>query len=517
MESSKRYSINKITKFPKPIFIYIIVICVTSLFARLIIFPYDLPITLDGKEYFWYAIDMKILEQIPPNYRFPNNGWPVLLSVFYSGFDSNSFIDYMNFQRFLTVSISIITIPLIFLLCKKFVSTNYALLATIIFAFEPRVILNSILGITEPLFVLLITCMLLFLFQKKSNYIYAAFVAAALCALVRYEGLLLIIPLSISFFIKHRERKQIIKFCIAIGIFALIIIPSASIRMESTGSDGLTSHISAGVNHYQNISKTGEEGQEKLFKMFENGLKKLILYSGWISIPILWIFVPVGIFLAIKNKNPNLIILFAFSLTLLIPIFYAYTRDIQETRYFLSLLPIFCIFSSLTIKKMMEKTNSKIIVTVIIIFGITFSSMIFVDFKKMDIVGETELFDTAKIIVNISKGTNDISPVVKYYSIAILEKQEFPELRENIEILRPKIIKSDGFSTIDEYINFGKENELTHLVLDGKNENNILNDVYLNSDNYPYLTEHFDSSIKENKMKIFEINYKIFEKMNYKK
>jgi len=511
MENSKIYNSYKITGFPKSIFIYIIIICVASFFARLIIFPYDLPITLDGKEYFWYAIDMKILEEIPTNYRFPNNGWPILLSVFYSGFDSNSFLDYMNFQRFLTIGISIITIPIIFLLCKKFVSTNYALIATIIFAFEPRVVLNSVLGITEPLFVLLISCMLLFLFQKKSNYIYAAFAAAALCALVRYEGLLLIIPLSISFFIKYRERKQIIKFCIAIGIFALIIIPSASIRMESTGNDGLTSHIYAGVNHYQNISTRGENGQEKLFNMFENGLKNLILYSGWISIPILWFFVPVGIFLAIKNKNANMIMIFTFSFTLLIPIYYAYTRDIQETRYFLSLLPIFCIFSSLTIKKIIEKINSKIIVAGILILGIAVSSIIFVDFKKIDVTDEIELYDVAKIVVNISKGTNDISPVVKYYSAAILEKQEFPSLRENTESLRPKIIKSNSFSTIEDYIKFGKDNGLTHLVLDGQTENSILHDVYRNSDNYPYLTEHFDSSIKENKMKIFEVNYEIFE------
>jgi len=508
-------TINIIKTFPRPTLFFILSICLISFFVRLSIFPYDIPITLDAGVYFWYAMDMKILEQVPTNYTFANNGWPTFLSFFFSEIDSNRFLDYMNFQRFLSLSISIITIPLVFLLCKKFVSTNYSLIATTIFALEPRMILNSVLGITESLFVLLITCMLLFFFHKKSNYIYAAFAAAAFCAIVRYEGLLLIVPLSISFFIKNREKKSILKFCVVIGVFILIIIPIAYIRIESTGHDGLISHVSGGVIHYQNIIESGEDGQERLIKLFGNGLKNLILYSGWISIPILLFFVPMGIFLAIKNRNSNTTIIFIFTLTLLIPIFYAYSRDIQETRYFLSLLPIFCIFSSLTIKKIMEKTNLRIILATILILGIIFSSIIFVDFKKINTTDEMALYSIAKVLTNISKGTNDNTPIVKYYSAAILEKQEFPNLRKNIETLKPKIIDSNGFSTIDEYIKFGKENGLTHLVVDGKNEKNILNELYLNSDNYPYLIEHFDSSIKDIniKVRIFKIDYENFEKI----
>ena len=511
-------SINKISKFPKPILFCIITFCVISFLLRLYVIPYNVPITLDGASYFWYSIDMKILGQIPTNFNYPNNGWPIFLSFFFSGFDSNSFLDYMNFQRFLSVSVSIITIPLVFLLCKKFVSTNYSLIATSIFAFEPRIILNSVLGITEPLFVLLTTCMLLFFFQKNSNYIYLSFAAAALCAVVRYEGLLLIVPLSLAFFIKYRQKKSIIKFVIALSIFALILIPTAYIRTESTGTDGLVSHVSAGVNYYQHIAESGDKGQENLIKLFDKGFKNLLIYSGWISIPIFWIFLPLGIFVAIKNRNLNLTIIFIFALTFLIPLFYAYSRDIQETRYFLVLFPIFCIFSSFSIKKILEKTDLRIILTVIIIIGIIFSSVLFVDFKKIDGQKEMALYDTAKVITNISKGTNDVMSISKYFSASVLDKQQFPILKEKVVALEPKTIGSSDFFTIEEYIKSGKEEGLTHLILDGKDEKEFLNDVFLYSINYPYLIEQFDSNIKENdiKVRIFKIDYEIFGKMTGK-
>lgn len=505
--------IKKIESVPRPTLFFILSICIISFFIRLSIFPNDIPITLDGGGYFWYAIDMKILEQVPTSYKFPNNGWPVFLSFFFSGFDSNSFIDYMNFQRFLSVGISIITIPIVFLLCKKFVSTNYSLLATTIFALEPRMILNSVLGITEPLFVMLITIMLLFLFQKKSNYVYVAFAAVALCALVRYEGLLLIVPLSISFFIKNRDRKSILKFCVGVGIFMLIIIPSAYIRIESTGNDGLTSHVSAGANYYQHINESGEGGQDRLINLFKTGLINFISYSGWISIPVLWFFVPIGIFLGIKNRNSNMIIVFIFGLTFLIPIFYAYSRDINETRYFLSLLPIFCIFSGLTIKKLMEKVNLRIILAAIIILGIICSTIIFVDFKKINTIDEFELYTIAKILTDISKGTNGNTSIDKYYLAAITEKHKFPILNEKIVGLKPNLIESKGFFTIDEYFKFGEEKGLTHLVLDGKDKEAFLNELFFNSENYPYLIKHFDSKDKgmNYHVKIFRIDYEIFD------
>jgi len=499
-------------KISKLMIFYISVICLVSFLLRLYIFPYDVPITLDGAGYFWYATDMNILNQFPTNYNYPNNGWPVFLSSFYSLSNSNDFLDYMNLQRFLSVCISIIMIPLVFLLCKKFIPTNYSLIATAIFAFEPRMLLNSVLGITEQLFVLLVSCMLLFFFQKKSYFIYASFAAAAFCAIVRYEGILLIAPLSIAFFIKYRERKSIIKYLIALAIFALIIIPTAYIRTESIGEDGLVSHVSAGAGYYQHIADSGDNGIENLIKLFEKGFKNLIIYSGWISIPIFLFFVPLGIFIGIKNRNSDIGIIFLFAITLLIPLFYAYTRDLQETRYFLSLYPIFCIFSGFGIKKILEKSNFKKKLTIIIISGIIVSSFLFIDYKKIDAKEEMNSYAIAKSITNVAEGTNDLSHITKYYSASVLSDQEYPILKEKSVILEPKIVSLNKFETIKDVMVSGKESGLTHLILDGKNKKEFLNDIFFQSQNYPYLIEYTvpDSNKSHLKIRIFEIDYEKF-------
>ena len=54
---------------------------IAGLIIRLIILPYDIPITEDGSVYFWYAMDMSITDSFPENYNFPNNGWPSFLSL----------------------------------------------------------------------------------------------------------------------------------------------------------------------------------------------------------------------------------------------------------------------------------------------------------------------------------------------------------------------------------------------------------------------------------------------------
>ena len=75
------------------------VIGLISLVIRIYYLPYDLPITRDAADYFWYAIDMSVLGEFPhmfspyesstviqdvPGYRFSNNGWPAFLSLFFS-------------------------------------------------------------------------------------------------------------------------------------------------------------------------------------------------------------------------------------------------------------------------------------------------------------------------------------------------------------------------------------------------------------------------------------------------
>lgn len=194
----------RIVKSP---FFALFVIGVAGLLIRLHYFPYNLPIILDGSIYFWYANDMSLLGSFPNGYNFPNNGWPSFLSLFFSLLRSENFLDFMYVQRLLTISISVLTVIPIYLLARRFVEKQYALIASGIFIFEPRIIINALLGITESSFILLSVLSLYFVLGNKIRYVYIGFGIAAIAALIRYEGLLLLAPLSVSYFCRFRPHK----------------------------------------------------------------------------------------------------------------------------------------------------------------------------------------------------------------------------------------------------------------------------------------------------------------------
>ena len=53
---------------------FLVALGISGLGIRLYFFPYDVPILNDAQGYFWYAIDMSILNQFPPGHSIINNG-----------------------------------------------------------------------------------------------------------------------------------------------------------------------------------------------------------------------------------------------------------------------------------------------------------------------------------------------------------------------------------------------------------------------------------------------------------
>ena len=107
------------------------------------------------------------------------------------------------------IIISSVTFISVYLLCTRFVGKTYALISCSIFAFEPKLILNSFLGTPESAYIFMISIMLWLFFSNKLRNIYISFCILGLISLIRYEGLLLIIPLSVMYFIKMRDKKDI--------------------------------------------------------------------------------------------------------------------------------------------------------------------------------------------------------------------------------------------------------------------------------------------------------------------
>lgn len=497
----------------------LLLIGIVGFLLRLYYMPQDIPIILDGSLYFWYAIDMSIVGHFPSGYNFPNNGWPAFLSLFFSLMKSQNFMDYMELQRFLTITISTFTIIPIYLLGTRLLEKQYALLASLFFLFDPRLIINSLLGLTDTSFILLGTLSLFFILTNRIRISYFAFATTALFALVRYEGLLLIVPLSIMFFIRfRREHHVVFKFLLGICVFTLILTPMAYERYQITGQDGLVSHIAAGVRAHQYISEYPESGPDYYVKTLQQAIGYLVQYVGWVMIPNFVFFVPLGIVLFVKLnlkkiKDPRIITLVLFVFTMLIPAAYAYSRGYQEPRYLHILFPVFCLISAYTVKEVLKRTKKfTVILLISIIVGVLMGSLFYVESKGLDNLQQKESYLTAIKISKLAKGVNPYSES-EYIKIAYLLNQDFPTLRKNVNE-SPKLISYDESAQFLNYVIENRENGLTHIVTDGlfassSEIERTLNDIFVHEENYQYLKKVYDSSIEgfKYKIKVFEINY----------
>ena len=84
---------NTLKSIQNPILI-LTIIGIIGFFMRIYYFPYEIPLTHDSLHYFWYSIDLGITGNLPTAtgreiYQFPNNGWPIFLSMFFSVFESD--------------------------------------------------------------------------------------------------------------------------------------------------------------------------------------------------------------------------------------------------------------------------------------------------------------------------------------------------------------------------------------------------------------------------------------------
>ncbi len=528
-ESRKsRIEIDRVKGFPINPFLFLGIIGFFALLVRIHNTPFGIPIDLDGIEYFAYAAKMSHTGQFPIVQNFVNNGWPTFLSVFFFIFHSGNFLDYMDLQRCVSVALSVLTIIPVYLLCRRFFAPQYSLFGAVLFAFDPKIITNSVLGVTEPLYVLLGITMLYLFFGKSSKSVYCSFATAALFALVRYEGLLLIAPLSVMFFVKFRkEKKVLLRFCLAAGIFALIILPMAYIRIQTTGQDGLTSHLFAGSDYVSEYVIKGApdddypitvgEGQSKIPQFIFRGMDTLVKYLAWITVPSLVLFVIIGLYLIIKNKrykniDYKITTVILFSITLLVPAFYAYMRGIHEVRYLFIILPIFYLVSVYSIKRMTYKSSKFSWILILFTVGIFLVSLPFIENSKADYDHEKEAFLISEHIVKTPKVIN-ADPIDGNYITTAQVVKKWPTILSPAEfdVVR---ISTVGVNSLEDFIEKSKKDGLTHLVIDGKESRpSFLRDAYYHESNYPYLIKEYDSSDYNLKyhVKLYKIDYKIFD------
>ena len=496
-------NINKIeTKF---VFIIIFLI---GLGLRLFYFPYELPLIADGMDNFTYATAINFYEYLPNEWAPANIGWSIFLSFWFSLVNLDNSFDYMQFQRILSITISSLTTIPVYFLCRKFFNNKISLIGAALFAFEPRIILNSILGITEPLFILLgISSLVIFLRYDRKG-ILIAFTLASFATIIRSEGIFLFVTISILFFIKYKISKEILKtYLPALIIFLLILAPISMYKTEVSGNDAMFDRVVGGTNKMISMVSENQNDDSKIL----NGLELFIKYLGWIMIPSFLLFVPFGMiqFFRKRTKENNFIIIFLIISS--IPILYAYFRQAQDTRYFYFLYPIFCVISLFAVETYISKFTKKNIVILFLIIGILIASISFYEYKKIDYEKETELNEIAQIISNKVSGINFHPTETQYIrATEIPTKWPFLFFEEDHQI---KSISTKNYNNLEEFIS-NSRNDLTHLIIinDDHNQSKFLQELYHNEKKYEYLDKIFDS--KENGfkygIKVFEINFQKF-------
>ena len=526
---------------------FLIALGISGLVIRLYFFPFDVPLFGDSQGYFWYAIDTSILNQFPTGHNLTNNGWPIFLSVFFQLIDSNDFLDYHNAQRLIGAIFSIATIFPVYLLCTRFFKKSYSLLGAALFIFEPRLIQNSSIGTPESMYIFLLATLLFLFLSDNFKKIYLAFLIVGLLSLVRYEGLILIIPLSVVFFIRFRTKKiNIFRYLLCLAIFSMLIIPVGYMKNETMGQDGFVSHISAGPDYYQ---KSIEEQGSSVMDFLSTGISKTTMYFSWITIPIFVIFLPMGIFFIFTKLEFKKITLISVAIMILIPAFYAYSRDFSEVKYLFALYPLFCVISCYSLKFFIEKIKKENLILVVIISAVIITSVLYLDWKALDNEHYREAFeivsDVKQMDVRINTDLGKYGGEFLYFHwLRIDSGENFPILKNdlpqlNIGLLEQNIIEEGKemrernlvyiekmqITNIHDYIIFLKKQEITHLLIDYDNRtHDITNElrmefkqVFDNEKEFPYLIKEYDS--KENgfkyHVKLFRINYdKFSEEIN---
>ena len=545
-------NLNKIK--PKKTVIYLSLIVVLGLAMRFYYVPTDLPIVSDGYFEFVYAAKTVFEGSLPIGYNTTNTGWANFLSLFFSLSDTSDPFYLMQIQRSLSIILSTITIIPAFFIFRKFVNVRWALFGSILLVIEPRLLMISLEGINYSLFIFIFV-LAIALFLKKTNIsLFLSFGCIACATLVRYEGLLLLIPLSIMYFVKFKDKKSIIKFLGMIFVIIIILAPISALRIQATenlcyetvfgegcGIDGFSRSILAGpidLNRTLTVA-VGQEIPESVsdarfeFKtdnyvvLLANQIivifSALIKFIGLALIPYFALFVSYNIILRIKNKKPlkldwdKKMIALTIGIMLL-PALYAYWRGFEEIRYVLVAIPLICVLSISWTNIISEKISKNRNFLVILIVLVLISSIIFVEFKQVS-DGHKELFLVSQKIVELTDTSTFHSNTIfagdafhkDGYTRAVVLAHNWPYLPEPNESGKLTSmfhkISSENFNDVKHFITESQKVGLQYIVID--EDAKFFVDLHKDPSKYPYLNKVFDSDDYDfmSHFRIYKINY----------
>ena len=508
---------EKIEKIQSKTILSLSIIILVGLAIRLYFTPWDIP--TNSSDSFILMIEGIAYSEGDFTYLSHRSLWPLFLSGFFSIFRFENYFEHMTLVRIISISVSLATIPIIYLISKEFVKEKYALLAAIFFTIESNLIENSIFGQTEPLFILFGLTSFYFIIQKNQRYQLLAFIFAGLAFDVRVNGIVLILLVIFALTVKIKNKKELVKKLVfGILIFSLVIGPTHIIQPILQDEPifpfikTVSVTISEDMKHYS-VSQSSEKRSpsEIIFDAIKNEFSHILR----VSIPFLIIFFPIGVIISLKNINYKEKILFlAIIISLLIAVF-QYTVS-NEFRNLFFLIPFFCIFSVIGVEKFTEKIEIKNIFLILLVVGLILLSANFLK-ERYDIDKEyfLEKDNFGKYIVNNYEG--NISGNIRLEII-----RNMPDLVISSNFVNDKLAYFDPgitINSISQLMEYSQENEIEYLVIEEyviQKHYPIFKEILSDKNQYKYLEEIFDSNdldYKKFKAKIFKINWKLYNEL----
>ena len=193
----------------KLIICFLIIISLISLGLKLYLVDFSIPVNSDNLDYTLNAIAHTNGDFSQSSHR--GMGWSLFVSPFFSLIDSNNLIDYSNTIRVLSIGIATFSIPMMYLVGRKFFDARYSLLLASLFAFEPHLNYNSGFGLSEPLFHLAIICSFYFILNRNTSFVIISLFLAGVAYWIRLNGVFVFVVITIIYFVTLRKSPNLLR------------------------------------------------------------------------------------------------------------------------------------------------------------------------------------------------------------------------------------------------------------------------------------------------------------------
>ncbi len=446
-------------------------------------------------------------------------GWPVILAPFFWFLKGTQNFEYMALQQSVSLIFSLLSVPIFFLLSKKFLKDASALLATTLFALSPHLIENSISGLTETSFIFVcLLSFLLFLNQKPFSF-YLAFLLAGAAVWIRTNGLAIIVAyLVVAIFIYKKNRKEIFG---AILCFLVFFLPYLIERYHQFGSIfdyGAVSrylHFDYRTVWAENTSRISfpqfiQNDFKEIFLFLLGGLRKFLNHLRLLLSPLVVFLLFPGIWLLIKKRTQNLkslAVLFLINLALIAVIYPAY----GNVRHVLILYPFLIILALLFLDEIPSLNQSKFLASLLIIsllFSAFITARMYFFYNPVSSTGVLEIITEGQYLAKNLKGkiVGDAGHIQVFMPDIHCLKENDNAVLSNGQLTFSSLYAED----LTGYIAAAKKYGFNLLYVKDKNIFSFLDDVYNNENKYTrQLKKIYDTQqagLKNIKGKVFVFN-----------